>query len=105
MSRVDMFINNIIYRQLELQHIYCYDMIANYELKKLTRKKIESENIDINSEKTFNLANEHPSHKYMVMSQRNKIIIPCISSINLLPNIADLRLDLENADYKTDDAR
>ena len=47
----DMFINNIIYRPLELQHICCYDMIANYELKKLTRKKIESENIDINSEK------------------------------------------------------
>lgn len=77
----DMFINNIIYRPLELQHICCYDMIANYELKKLTRKNIESENIDINSEKTFNLANEHPSHKYLVMSQRNKIIIPSISSI------------------------
>ena len=37
----------------------------------------------------------------MVMSQRNKIIIPSISSINLLPNIADLRLDLKNPDYDT----
>ena len=41
----------------------------------------------------------------MVMSQRKKIVIPCISSINLLPNIADLHLNLEKTDYDTDVTR
>ena len=39
----DMFINNIIYRPLELERIGCYDMITHYELKKITKKKLNQE--------------------------------------------------------------
>ena len=42
---------------------------------------------------TFNLVKEHPSHKYMVMSEQKNIFIPCINSLNLLPNVEDLRID------------
>ena len=47
---------------------------------------------------TFNLLEEHPSHKYMVMSKRKHIYVPCISSINLLPNIADLHIGTPTTD-------
>ena len=40
---------------------------------------------------TFNLVEEHPSHKYMVISKQN-IYIPCIKNLNSLPNIVDLRI-------------
>ena len=35
----DMFINNIIYRPIELEHLGCYDLITHYELKKMPKKK------------------------------------------------------------------
>ena len=35
----DMFINNLIYRPVELEHVSCYDMISRYELKRMTKKK------------------------------------------------------------------
>ena len=39
----DMFINNIIYRPVELEHLACYDMISRYELKGMTQEKIKSD--------------------------------------------------------------
>ena len=36
----DMYINNMIYRPTELEHFSCYDMVSNYELKKLSKKKL-----------------------------------------------------------------
>ena len=51
----------------------------------------------IESKKTFNLLEEHPSHRCMVMSERSHCVIPCINSLNLLPNIADLH-QLEETD-------
>ena len=86
----DMFINNMIYRPIELEDLGCYDMISRYELKRKKKEKINSESNLIESKKTFNLVQEHPSHKCMVMSERKHIVIPCIDSLNLLPNIADL---------------
>ena len=40
----DMFINNMIYRPVELEHLGCYDMISKYELKRMSKEKIESNN-------------------------------------------------------------
>ena len=56
----------------------------------MSKKRIEADNPIMESSTTFNLLEEHPSHKYMVMSRRKNIYVSCISSINLLPNIADL---------------
>ena len=89
----DMYINNMIYRPTELEHISCYDMVTHYELRKMTKKKIESSNHIVEGKTSFNLLEEHPSHKCMIMVKRNNIFIPCINSINLLPNIADLSIN------------
>ena len=88
----DTFINNMIYRPAKLENIGLYDIVSNYELKKMPSKKLNSGNINIESKTTFNLLEEHPSHKYMVMSKRNQFIIPSISNNSLLPNIADLNI-------------
>ena len=53
----------------------------------------------------FNLIEEHPSHKCMVMSERKYFFIPCISSINLLPNVADLHQLEETNDPNIIDLR
>ena len=41
---------------------------------------------------------EQLSHKYMVMAKRKHFIIPCINSINLLPNVKDLHMHDDIAD-------
>ena len=101
----DMFINNIIYRPVELEHLGCYDMISKYELKRMTKEKIESNKPLVESKKSFNLVEEHPSHKSMIMSERTHYVIPCISSINLLPNIAKLCQHEETYDEDIIDLR
>ena len=98
---MDLFINNIIYRPVELEHLSCYELICQYELKKLEKKKVERLDFNVESETIFNLVEEHPSHKYMVMSRRKHLCIPCISSINLLPSVTDLSMNEENCDEHT----
>ena len=49
----------------------------------------------------FNLMEEHPSSKYMVISKRKHTCIPCISSINLLPNVAELEMEKETCNEHT----
>ena len=49
----DFFINNIIYRPVELEHYGCYDMMMHYELKKMTKKKIDSGNENVESQKNI----------------------------------------------------
>ena len=44
---------------------------------------------------------EHPSRKYMVMSKQEHICIPCISSINLLLNVAELEMEKESCNEHT----
>jgi len=68
-------------------------MVSNYELKRISKKEIDSKSHIVEGEKTLYLVEEHPSHKYMVMSKRNNIIIPCINNLNLLQNVEDLRID------------
>ena len=34
----DIFINNVIYRPVELEKLSCYDMMMHYELKKTHKK-------------------------------------------------------------------
>ena len=41
----------------------------------------------------------------MVMSKRKHIFIPCINSLNLLPNLADLDLNSESTDPITTETR
>ena len=89
----DMYINNMIYSPTELEYISCYDMVSNYELKRMSKKKINSRNHTVEGNTSFNLVEEHPSHKCMVMAKRKNIFIPCINSLNLLPNVADLKID------------
>ena len=86
----DIYINDMMYRPSELEHLSLYDMVSTYEMKKMSKKRIETDNPIMESSTTFNLLEEHPSHKYMVMSRRKHMYVPCISSINLLPNIVDL---------------
>ena len=45
----DMFINNVIYRPYELENLGCYDIVSQYELRKMPSKKLESGNILIES--------------------------------------------------------
>ena len=59
----------------------------------------------VESKTTFNLLQEHPSHKYMVMSKRKQIVIPCIRSSKLLPNIKDTYILEETADKSIIDLR
>ena len=101
----DMFINNIIYRPVELEKFGCYDMITRYDLRRMSKEKIESNNLIVESKKTFNLVEEHPSHKCMVMSERTHFHIPCINSLNLLPNIAELHQFEETNDPNVIDMR
>ena len=39
---MDLFINNIIYRPVELEHLSCYETISQYELKKWKRIRLKS---------------------------------------------------------------
>ena len=94
----DIYINNMMYRPSELEHVSLYEMVSTYVMKKMSKKKIESEDPIVESNTTFNLLEEHPSHKYMVLSKRKHIYVPCISSINLLPNIADLDIGKSTTD-------
>ena len=64
----------------------------------MSKKRIETMNPIMESQTTVNLLEEHPSHKYMVMPKRKNIFIPLISSINLLPNIADLNVGIITTD-------
>ena len=73
-------------------------MVSTYVMKKKSKKRIEDEDPIMESNTTFNLLEEHPSHKYMVMSKRKHICVPCISSINLLPNIADIDIGTPTTD-------
>ena len=95
----------MIYRPGELEHLGLYDMISQYHLKKMTKEKIDSGNVLVESKTTFNLMEEHPSHKCMVMARRKHIIIPCISSVNLLPNIKDLCMLEDISERATMDLR
>ena len=73
--------------------------------EKISKKKLKSGNVLVESKTTFNLLQEHPSHKYMVMARRKHILISCISSVNLLPNIKDLNILQETSDKGTTDLR
>ena len=86
----DMFINDMIYRPVEPEYLGCYELIARYEFKRMSKGRIKSNDILVEGKKTFNLVEEHPYHKCMIMSERKHHLIPYISSTNLLPNIADL---------------
>ena len=87
---MDLFINNIIYRPVELEDLSCYELVSMYELKKLDKKKVEKMEHNVEGKTIFNLLEEHPSHKYMIVSKRIHPCIPSISSINLLPSVADI---------------
>ena len=71
----------------------------------MSRKRLKSGNVLVESKTTFNLLQEHPSHKYMVMSKRKHIFIPQICSINLLPNIKDIHILEQTSDKSIIDLR
>ena len=101
----DTFINNMIYRPSELEHLGLYDLSSQYELRQMSKKRLNSGNVLVESKTTFNLLQEHPSHKYMVMSKRKHIFIPQICSINLLPNIKDIHILEQTSDKSIIDLR
>ena len=59
----DTFINNMIFRPGELEHLGLYDMISQYHLKRMTKEKLESGNVLVKSKTTFNIMDVHPSHE------------------------------------------
>ena len=66
----------------------------------------EKDDHNIESNTTFNLVEEHPSHRYMVMAKRKKYVIHKISCSNLLPNIEDLELlNTNNNDINVSEKR
>ena len=69
---IDLFINNMIYRPTELENLSCYELVSEYELKKINKKKDDENRNDRIKTSTFQLLEEHPSHKHMVMSKRKK---------------------------------
>ena len=71
----------------------------------MSKKKLKSGNVTVESKTTFNLLEEHPSHKYMVMERRKHILIPYINSVNLIPSIKDLLIHEESSDENTTDIR
>ena len=72
-------------------------MISKYELKRTTKKKIESNDIIVDNKKTFNLLEEHTSHRCIVISEWTHYVIPCINSVSLHPNITYLnQLEVTN---------
>ena len=78
-----------------MENLGYYELVFMYEMKRLSKKKIEKLNYIVEGGTSFNLTEERPSHKYMVMSKRIHPYIPCISSIYLIPNIADLSVKEE----------
>ena len=50
------------------------------------------------SKTSFNLAEEHPSHKYMIMSKRTKFVVPSITHTYLFPNLKELCLECQNTE-------
>ena len=50
----DMYINNMIYRPTELEHLSCYDMVTHYEIRKMIKSRIESMNHIVESKTSFN---------------------------------------------------
>ena len=91
----------MIYRPTELEHISCYDMVSNYELKRMSKKKLNSKIHIVEGKITFNLVEEYPSHKYMVISKRKNIFILCINNLNLPPNAEDLKIDSTTTEVDT----
>ena len=41
---MDIFINNMIYRPTELENFSCYELVSMYEMKRLSKEKIENLN-------------------------------------------------------------
>ena len=75
-------------------------MMTHYEIKKMA-KNIESINYIVENSTSFNLLKKYPYQKCMVMSERKTIFIPCINSINLPPNVVDLRINRNTTDIHT----
>ena len=65
-------------------------------MKTNPKRNNRNEDFNVESKNMFNLCEEHPSYKYMVMSKRNRVVIPSISSVKLLPNINELSLNIDN---------
>ena len=58
----DMFINNTIFRPVELEKLGCYEPIYNYELKKLNKGgKNGEQNSNVEDNETLSFNDEHPS--------------------------------------------
>ena len=79
-------------------------LFLEFPEEKNAKKKIESNNFVVESKKTFNFLEEHPSHKYMVMCGKGRLIIPGITSINLLPNTAGLNQNSDTCNFDTKNA-
>ena len=67
-----MFINNIIYRPVELENLSYYELIAYYEMKKMTKKKIESGNFNVEGKNMFNLMKEFTTYHWLRMRLAEK---------------------------------
>ena len=87
----DIFINDYIYRPVELEKFGCYELMSKYTKKKIQKKKNGDHNVE--SKKTFNFTSEHPSHKYMVLSEVKHTLIPCIGNTSSFPNVSHLELN------------
>ena len=85
-SFADYFINNYIYRPVELGDYSCYDLFSKYEMVHITtsRRKKADDSFD---ESVFRMHPDHPGYKRFVMKLLLYEKVPQITSTKLLPNV------------------
>ena len=86
---------------MELEKFGCYELMSRYEKKKIQKRKNGYCNVE--SKKSYNFTSEHPSHRYMALSEMKHFLIPCIGNTNLFPDVSKLEINsLETFDSDSD---
>ena len=97
----DYFINNYIYRPVELGDYCCYDLFSEYEMSPITVTK-RKKGDDACDESVFRMHPDHPGYKRFVMQPVKHIKIPQICSTKLLPNVTKTFYSSENEMLESD---
>ena len=97
----DYFIDYQLFKPRELEEYGVYELMMNFEIKKITpAQKEQCENSDKNTS-VFRFCEEHPSYKYILLQRRKTIAVPQITSSKLLPNIKDLKIGKNDVSNET----
>ena len=92
------YINNYIYRHIDLQDYSLYELAIHFEIKERT-SALERENESGCSSSVFQFFAEHPSSQYTYLVKRKFIAVPKICNTKLFPNVKELKVN----SYETDE--